>query len=182
MVFLRSSDEGTTTTLFGRTFKTPGTPSLHQNPDNHSEPTMSQDDSDGKKPPKRADGPSAEQGPSDSRESAGTVVDAQPHRTGQPVFWPGKFKPVKGHRNEHEKANSKETGIDQSQHHRHDVGASSGAPRNHAQHLSLVVDSDDSKLKLHLRGGDLEEDCCAGLFGGLCLSFACLQVFCPDPQ
>ena len=178
MVFLRSSVEGITTTFFGKTIKKPE----RSFPKQASDTTMTQDTSHKDNAAHALDVDSKEQKTSDSASSAGIIVAAQPHHTSRPIFWPDKFKPMRGARSEHGRLDNEETETTYSQHQYPEREPFSPPARTDAQEADHGGDSKAKKDIMHLRGGDLEEDCCAGLFGGLCLSFACLQVFCPDPQ
>ena len=143
---------------------------------------MDEDTSYDEKPTQASYVTSKERTSSDVTKLTGSVVEVQPHRTGRPIFWPDKFKPLRAARSDREMADSGRAETTQSEHQHTERKVSSPSARIDAQEADQGADSKAGKDTMHLRGGDLEEDCCAGLFGGLCLSFACLQVFCPDPQ
>ena len=100
MVFLRSSVEGISATFFGKTIKKPETPFPRQSADN----TMPRDTLHDEKAMQASDDTSEEQTSSDVTMLTGTVVEAQPHRTGKPMFWPDKFKPLRAARSDRERA------------------------------------------------------------------------------
>ena len=143
---------------------------------------MPEDTSHDEKAMHVSDNTSKEQSRSGVTKSIGTIVEAQPHRTGKPIFWPDKFKPLRAARSDREEADSGMAETTESEHQHPGRDASSPPTQTNLNEADQGIDSKAKKDTMHLRGGDLEEDCCAGLFGGLCLSFACLQVFCPDPQ
>ena len=143
---------------------------------------MPEDTSHDEKAMQASDDTLKEKTRSDVTKSTGTIVEAQPHRTVKPIFWPDKFKPLRAARSDRERADSEKAGTTPSEHQHPGSEASSPPTQTKVNAADQGPDDKNTKNVMHIRGGDLEEDCCAGLFGGLCLSFACLQVFCPDPQ
>ena len=182
VVFLRTSIEGVTTTFFGRTIKRPERTHSHQDSDCHKESGMSQATSYDRECSQTSHASSAEPVAPNTTEAAGPVVEAPLHTTCQLIFWPAKSKPVKAHRSGNEKGENEEMEAKPTQRHSQDRTPPASAAPTYIQKTNEDLNSESGNLRLHLRGGDLEEDCCAGLFGGLCLSFACCQIFCPDSQ